>query len=62
VVVDPHWETADVDVENNHYPRQIIQSRIEAFKKKDGEQPEDRDIMHDITTEREAPEKKVQKK
>ncbi len=33
VVVDPKWLTADVDVENNHYPRQIIPSRIEAFKR-----------------------------
>ena len=24
VTIDPHWETADVDVENNHYPRRII--------------------------------------
>ncbi|AQQ67116.1 aminopeptidase [Microbulbifer agarilyticus] len=32
VVVDPHWETADVDVENNHYPRRIIKSRLELFK------------------------------
>jgi hypothetical protein len=24
VVVDPGWETADVNVENNHYPHQII--------------------------------------
>ena len=32
VVVDPDWETADADIENNHYPRRIIPSRIEAFK------------------------------
>ena len=31
-VVDPGWETADVDVENNYYPRQIIPSRVEAYK------------------------------
>ena len=62
VVVDPGWETADVDVENNHYPRRIIPSRIEAFKKKDKEEPEHRDIMHDIKTKKEAPKKKVQKK
>ncbi|RUO42348.1 aminopeptidase [Pseudidiomarina aestuarii] len=30
--VDPQWETADVDIVNNYYPRRIIPSRIEAFK------------------------------
>ena len=51
VVVDPYLETADVDVENNHYPRRIIQSRIEAFKEEEGDSFEDRDIMHDIKAE-----------
>ncbi|WP_444931084.1 M1 family metallopeptidase [Microbulbifer sp. SSSA002] len=32
VVLDPHWETADVNVENNFYPRRIIKSRLELFK------------------------------
>lgn len=32
VVLDPHWETADTDVENNYYPRRIIKSRLELFK------------------------------
>ena len=66
VEVDPRWETADVDVENNHFPRQIIPSRIEAFKKKDKAEdkkhPENRDIMHDINTKRESPNKRVRKK
>ena len=51
VVVDPRWETADVDVENNHYPRRIIPSRIEAFKNPEDEALEKRDIMQDIKTE-----------
>jgi len=50
VVIDPNWETADTDVENNHYPRRIIPSRIEAFKVPDGEEMEKRDIMQDIKT------------
>ncbi len=54
-VVDPQWETADVDVENNHYPRRIIPSRIEAFKAEKSLDPVYRDIMHDVTTEKEAP-------
>ncbi len=51
VVVDPNWETADVDVENNSYPRQIIPSRIEAYKYKRGSSFSGRDIMQDVKTE-----------
>ena len=51
VVVDPLWETADVDVENNHYPRRIIPSRIEAFKTPEGEDWEQREIMRDLEIE-----------
>jgi hypothetical protein len=50
VLIDPRWETADVDVENNHYPRRIIPSRIEAFKTPEREGLERRDIMQDIKT------------
>ncbi|MEP0355580.1 M1 family metallopeptidase [Paraglaciecola sp.] len=51
VTVDPRWETADVDVNNNHYPRQIIPSRIEAYKRKKSTSKVSRDIMQDIKTE-----------
>jgi hypothetical protein len=51
VTIDPRWETADVDVSNNHYPRQIIPSRIEAYKKKKSTKKVSRDIMQDIKTE-----------
>ena len=51
VVVDPNWETADTDVENNHYPRRIIPSRIEAFKVPESKSKLRRDIMQDIKTE-----------
>ncbi len=50
VVIDPNWETADVDVENNHYPRRIIPSRIEIFKSPEKDGFEHRDIMHDSKT------------
>ncbi|MEM9553648.1 MAG: M1 family metallopeptidase [Acidobacteriota bacterium] len=50
IVIDPNWETADTDVENNHYPRRIIPSRIEMFKTRDREGLEHRDIMQDIKT------------
>jgi hypothetical protein len=51
VTVDPRWETADVDVSNNHYPRQIIPSRIEAYKSKKRKGKVYRDIMQDVKTE-----------
>ena len=52
IVVDPLWETADTDIENNYYPRRIIPSRIEAFKGGGGGGGfVGRDIMQDIKTE-----------
>ena len=59
VTVDPRWETADVDVHNNHYPRQIIPSRIEAYKKKKSTKKVSRDIMQDIKTELKKDEKET---
>ncbi len=54
VVIDPNWETADTNVDNNHYPRRIIPSRIEAFKSPEREGMEYRDIMQDSKTELET--------
>ena len=51
VVVDPDWETADADVGNNSYPRQIVRTRIESFKAKEAEGFPHRDIMQDNKTE-----------
>ena len=51
VIVDPNWETADADVENNFYPRRMIPSRVEAYKSKRGFSFARRDIMQDIKTE-----------
>ncbi|MCF2833346.1 aminopeptidase, partial [Pseudoalteromonas sp. DL2-H6] len=51
VTVDPRWETADVDIENNHYPRRIIESRLELYKKKEREGKVYRDIMQDVKAE-----------
>ena len=62
MVVDARWDTADVDVENNHYPRQIIKSRIEAFKAEKSEKPEAQDIMQEIKTKLEEPKKKERRK
>lgn len=58
VVVDPKWLTADVDVENNHYPRQIIPSRIEAFKREKSKELVNRDIMQDSKTKLKEPKAK----
>jgi predicted secreted protein len=57
VVVDPDWETADVDVENNHYPRQIVQSRVQAYKSMPRTGMVRRDIMQDAKTELKKDEK-----
>ena len=62
VTVDAGWETADVNVHNNHYPRKIIPSRINAYKSKKSTDKVRRDIMHDIKAELEEPKIKPKKK
>lgn len=54
--VDPNWETADVDIENNVYPRRIMPSRIEAFKYNRAKDHISRDIMQDAKTKLKASE------
>jgi hypothetical protein len=49
VVVDPEWETADADIENNHYPRRIIPSRVEAYKAEQDKSRVSRDLMGEAT-------------
>lgn len=34
VVLDPNWETADTDIDNNFYPRKMIPSQVEIYKLK----------------------------
>ena len=51
IVIDSLQETADVDIENNYYPRRIIPSRIESFKRQGSGSLVGRDIMQDIKTE-----------
>ncbi|NVJ50973.1 MAG: aminopeptidase [Gammaproteobacteria bacterium] len=62
VVVDPGWETADVNIENNFYPRRIIPSRIESYKAKKREGWEYKDIMHNIKQPLKKPDVKIKKK
>ena len=62
VVVDPNWETADTDIENNYYPRRIIDSRVEAFKRSRGFSFTGRDLMKDSKAKLKTDEKKDDKK
>ncbi len=62
VTIDPRWETADVDIENNNYPRRIIPSRIEAFKREPRDGLKQKDIMHDIKTELKTDEERAEEK
>ena len=34
ITLDPHWETADTNVNNNHWPAKVIESKLKLFKKK----------------------------
>jgi predicted secreted protein len=60
--VDPNWETADVDIENNYYPRRIMKSRIEAFKWQRSTDHVSRDIMQDAKTKLKSEEEKSDEK
>ncbi|MCH2189617.1 MAG: M1 family metallopeptidase [Gammaproteobacteria bacterium] len=62
VVVDAGWETADVDIENNYYPRRFVPSRLEAFKKEKREGRVYQDLMHDDTKKVKKPKKKEHRK
>ncbi|MDZ7668282.1 MAG: M1 family metallopeptidase [Gammaproteobacteria bacterium] len=61
ITLDPHWETADVDLYNNHYPRKILPSRLEVFEppEEPGDIP-DRDLMQDIKAELDGNRRKVE--
>jgi len=37
ITLDPHLETADVDLDNNFFPRRVIKSRFQIFK--EGQKP-----------------------
>ncbi len=47
IVLDPHLETADVDLENNYFPRRPIKSRFQMFKEK-----KDRNLMQKMNEKR----------
>jgi hypothetical protein len=58
VVVDPDWETGDADIENNHYPRRIIPSRVEAFKDEASKSRVSRDLMGEAAGAEKAKDRK----
>ena len=39
LLVDPNLETADADVQNNRFPRRVVKSRFQLFKKEVGKSP-----------------------
>ncbi|MEM9169314.1 MAG: M1 family metallopeptidase [Pseudomonadota bacterium] len=56
VAIDENHEIADADRQNNHYPRTIKASRLQAFKAED----ETRDLMKDMMAKLKAEEAKDQ--
>jgi len=50
VIVDPNWETADVDTDNNYWPARAVPSRIELFKRDD----RSKSMMEDYNQELES--------
>lgn len=47
ITLDPHLETADVDLNNNYWPTRAVESRLELFKRKGRRS---RNLMKDIDT------------
>ena len=43
IAVDPNWETADVNINNNYWPARVIKSRFELYKTKK------QDMMRDFS-------------
>ena len=49
IAIDPTLETADVNIENNYYPRRILPSRIEIYKQAIERTPTNRDLMCELS-------------
>ena len=39
IILDPHLETADVDLDNNFYPPRVVPSRFKLFKQRERKNP-----------------------
>jgi hypothetical protein len=53
---DPYWETADIDVSNNAWPRKAVQSRLELFKT----ERDQNNMMRDFNTKLKAKDAKAE--
>ena len=51
IALDEAHEIADADRQNNYFPRRIVQSRLEAFKRKDRTRNLMRDMRKDLKSE-----------
>ncbi|GLX78056.1 aminopeptidase [Thalassotalea insulae] len=56
IAIDPNWETADTDVNNNYWPARPIKSRFELYKRKK------QDMMRDYNEELKTDDDKDNKK
>ncbi|UVW28088.1 M1 family metallopeptidase [Massilia sp. H6] len=56
LVQDPYWETADIDVSNNAWPRKATPSRLELFKTE--RDPATGNLMRDFNTKLKTKEQK----
>ena len=63
ITLDPYLETADVDLSNNSFPRQITKSRFDVFRSGGGDQsnPMQRDIERKQAQERQERNEKLRK-
>ncbi|MFN5460477.1 MAG: hypothetical protein ACK5AY_11265, partial [Bacteroidota bacterium] len=43
ITLDPYLETADIELENNHYPKKELPSKLQLFKEKQRER--DKNLM-----------------
>lgn len=59
--LDPHLETADTDMHNNHYPRRIRESRFKLFNRKRPKNPMQKKKIAEEEKKKEEEEKKKEK-
>ena len=62
IAIDPHWQTADVDVNNNYWPARPIKSRFELYKHKKKDMMRDYQMELDIDDDDEDEDKKDSEK
>jgi hypothetical protein len=57
IAIDPNWETADVDVNNNYWPARPIKSRFDLYKRKNKDMMRDYNVELTSVDEKKAEEK-----